>query len=280
MLGLLLVGGCVASPHPTPPPIGYPFGGAGHVTADEQALLASAEDRLVADCMAGRGLAYLSRLVVIGPVPDNPYGLLAVADARAFGYGIADAAARRKNPDPNADFVNRMPPSERDRWYQALLGTDRNRLDIVLDDGGVFTYRSDACAYQAHIQVVGNRWDRTYMQVNADTTALVRTVQGDPAVGAAQSRWSACMRDRGHPAVQLTDARATAVGLPAPQEREIATTDARCQQVAGLGAAIARAASAVQAATAAPVQDRALQLRELRAAAAITARAVLRRGSG
>jgi hypothetical protein len=276
LLALLLVGGCAASPHRESPPVGYPFGGAGHVTAAEQAVLASAEDLAVTDCMAREGLSYISRPIRPTPDPGNPYGLLSVDDARASGYGLNALAERETASDPNAAPVARLAPPDQNRWHQALLGTDQNLQKIVLSDGSIFSYRSDACTYQAHLSVVGAAWDALYMQVSAETAALVDDVQADARVTAAQNAWSTCMRQHGYQVAGLPDAREAASTQPLSQEREIATADAGCQQQAQMWPAVNAAATTLETQNQA-LAARTQRLRDLRATAAATAEALLNR---
>ena len=310
LLLVALVAGCGdasgdrrAAPRPA---VGYPFGGAAHVPGEERAIHIAAENVLIAACMRERGFQFLPQPGPPGGSdPDNPYGLLTPDDARTHGYRIAEDMMRRPptvDEDPNEAARAALPAPRRAAYDAALLGTEQHEEEIPVPGGGVFTYRSDACAYTARRALFGADWDGLYVTVQAATNAVVDEVLRSAPFTRAQRDWSSCMGGRGHRASGLADPRRqvaqalagtgaagpsdaptaspTASAAPLSRramrlEQRVAVADAACQDHSGLWAVAAVAQEAAEARQPAATLRAADRLRAARATALAAARRLL-----
>ncbi|SDJ07143.1 hypothetical protein [Nonomuraea jiangxiensis] len=243
-------GGTTAAGSAGPPP---------PVTADEARVLWDAEQSLLRDCMARHGFEYWA--APHDPIPEDrdfPYVVDDVGWARRHGYGsdIVDRIDRLRDQNPNRRYLEALPAQRRKAAFTALNGegprpgTVKRRpdqLEVWLPTGGVVRRSALSCTSQAQRQLYGDlpEWYRaTRTLQNLDSVRTAR-VHRDPRFTSAVAAWSACMRERGHPYADPSDARAEALAQaptgPEAREKEISTAvaEATCAGTAGL-AAVAR----------------------------------------
>ncbi len=222
-------------------------------------MLHRAEELAVRSCMAGRGFPY-----EIVPEIDrerlaaaNPYGLLDVQRARSDGYGITGhLLANAGNPaaTTNDALVADLPDAQRQRWNEALIGTEAHRTEIRLPDGQTLSYSTDGCVQIAQASVYGEDGKRLYSTVESLSAMVTVRVADDPRVGKAEREWAACMREHDYrysglsePPAEVRERLAAAEQDPA-EVREVATfelavagRDAVCQRDARLHDAVRKA---------------------------------------
>lgn len=226
VLGLIVVGATVGTPPPKT--VGDALGlDDGTTGADLDQRRAVAVAWQTARCMAGRGFVYVA---VVEPTLDIPDGDLdPVAWAQRWGFGISTATsgpAVSEVPDPNLARIATLPPALRRAALRALLGDARQA----------------GCAAVANAGVHGLR-DRELAPLRVALADLAAAIERDPEVRAATARWRACVgtrTSRRDHVVSLMDGfgrrAAAARGRPEAlvalrrEERQVATTIARCEQ--------------------------------------------------
>jgi hypothetical protein len=182
---------------------------------------------------------------------SNPYGLLTPAQARNDGFGLTSSALDAR---PFADANAAVDGGQ--AWKNALDGTAAHRVYLTMPGNRQFFYNTDACATQAVAQVYGADYYRLYTTMEVLTDQVIKAVQADPDVRAAQSRWQSCMAAAGERSsgldaplsavtAQLHTALASgdqgSIHAVAGRELSLAETDAGCQETAQLAAAVTAA---------------------------------------
>lgn len=285
VVGVLLTGACsqdaptpagtpdgASSPSPTDSPLAEYMGDlwtpdAATVVAEQREI-----EELVAQCMADEGFEYT--------VPDveaqlGEPGALSVTDTGTrdwiaeHGYGLATPASATAAEgreaaevvDPNVTYVESLSPASLAEYDLALFGDILPPDDLTPEELAEWEPQDPGCLGTARETVSGPavHLDEDYQDLMMEAGALQSAVLDDPAVLEADSAWSDCMADAGHPDLSdPADAResisaalddlwatvphdsATAADLDPTalaelQEREIATalTDDTCQVDSG-----------------------------------------------
>jgi hypothetical protein len=223
---------------------------------EEERLLHNANESAIAACMRGRGFEYLATpFASEEPHPDaggivgrNPGD---VDGARAHGYGIAEgiAAGETPVPDANKEPLDKMEPSTKRAWLEALEGlpleptgpATRPGIGTVQIPGGpMYQWDRGSCLAQARRGLYGDdlKHAEMIMMLNEMRTEAAESAWVDPSFRAAVERWRDCMSKRGFThsepqaaANELADAfqegRLTLEALRT-REIEVATADAIC----------------------------------------------------
>ncbi|MFD9885906.1 hypothetical protein ACFWZT_31125 [Streptomyces alboflavus] len=208
----------------------------------ERYRLAHAEQVLIADCMAGRGLPYRVWLPLsvaesrpVGPVLDDPRW------AREHGYGsrIEAKAAAAKRENPNLAHLKSLTGTRRTAYLDALTGgPDAPEMKVTLPNGATITSKLGGCTAYAKKRLYGDR--RTWFTAERTTTNLTPLYAAKltraPAYRAALTSWSRCARTHGYtlasPAAARERLRTRIPKLPADArftaEVRLAVTEARC----------------------------------------------------
>jgi hypothetical protein len=225
--------------------------------------LARAEER-IAECMAEQGFEYT-------PVDYTALDLDLTGDdlgldwgskefAEQYGYGITtnpllgeDAEAP---PDPNAEYVAAMSPSERDAYDTALYG--EHYAETMEPDGleAGYDWQERGCTGRAQQELIAGDegQDDQFSALQEDLVTMLAAIDADPRLNQVNADWSVCMADAGYPDLdQVGDAdTALTAEVAALQEappdvaaldeltaREIdtAVADAECRDEVGYDAA-------------------------------------------
>lgn len=248
-----------------------------------------AEEALIAECMQARGFPYVPVPVDTEPEQNMAFERVAPGDidaARALGYGIAQAIAQGEQPktgtDPNAAWVEGLPPEQRSAYFEALQGpaispsdpSVRERVvSLPIPGGGAVSWYRDSCLAEARSQLYGDDYEDNELGFGRRELQreLASRIQREPAVAGAADRWRGCMQRRGHQAEHsgeiqkalARDYRAGKLTLEQLREREIAaaTADAECFAEAGVGAARRAAQESVEPKLVAEKQARLAKLK-------------------
>ncbi|MGC0369929.1 hypothetical protein [Microbacterium sp. SLBN-111] len=221
---LLLLAGCTASgstPDPAPstgdspltPYLTAIYGVGVDPNADSAALTEQREksETLVAACMKEKGFDYVPAVGGAAAAAATEYK----PDDRDWvsqnGYGLSRAAGSASDPDPNADYVASLTESERDAYLEALWG---------MLAGGDTTEEFDPA--KAGCQGAAMVESGTLAPLGSDEFADLRTAIQDlyanigdlPEQQKADSDWSSCMAEAGHP-----DLKTQSDGLTSVSER-------------------------------------------------------------
>ncbi|MFJ3825481.1 hypothetical protein [Streptomyces nodosus] len=257
--GLLLglcAAGCQASggAGPAEPP-SRPFGGVTYFNAQQRALLHTAEEQFVAQCMRSRGFDYRPQPLASGShvLDANPYGLLTPTQAKTDGFGLTSSAL---NEATAGQADRNVKDASVPGWHTALLGSTSHRVYVPLPAHQEYYYNTDSCVSRAEIQLYGADYERLYNTFQVLTNEVVLEVRKDKRYLSAQDAWRECMRSAGSPEQALDSPPQTINSELAGIENNsaiprrligrelgLAKTDADCQQKIGIGHTV----SAVQA---------------------------------
>lgn len=195
-------------------------------------VLSSAEHRLVAECMTGRGLRYLPQTQA-PPTPDA-----SLAGRRAHGYGLDEPSTAL--PDNDA-YVQTLPDAEQFDYQRALEGTDEERRAIRLSNGGTVSFAGGGCQAEAQRELYGDviEWARITYVPQALHLKMADQVKADSGYRKAIDDWAKCMAGRGFAATspeavqdELKNLYATQGPSAQLREKEIATAvaDGECAE--------------------------------------------------
>lgn len=251
---LLLVGfgaaGCGTSGG-TAPDVGSPrpFQGATYYTPDQRALLRTAEEKLLVECMAHKGFSYRPQKAAAHPsaLDASPYALVRPTEARVNGFGIISAAL-----DAGSGTADVTAEPSGAAWTAALQGTPSHRVQIALPDGQAYFYNSDSCLSTVDDQLYGAGYETLYNSFQVRSNQVLARVLADPRYRTAQGSWAGCMQAAQVPYSSLSGPAGTvyaelaAVGTDQGRlQRAIGTelrlsgADAACQQQVGLNQVVA-----------------------------------------
>jgi hypothetical protein len=219
------------------------------ITAAESALLYTAEQTLIRQCMSRRGFQFW--ITPSNPVPeyrDFPYVVDDVAWARKHGYGSAlqRRMDRALTSDPNHRHVESLPAARRAAHLEALNGRPHpgGTLRAVLPSGMVVGRSDRSCVSEAQRNLYTDlpAWYRA-SKVTENLPGLRQgLVHGDRRVIAGTTIWSRCMRLAGYPYADPGQARAAVPPPDRPgalaREIRVATAEATCAGQSGLAATV------------------------------------------
>jgi hypothetical protein len=196
--------------------------------------LASAEQRAVAVCMAGRGQRYEPSAVMSANATGNQYGIIGAAEQRAGTYvRVATAQAA----DPNQAYLAAQTSVTRRAWSRALVGDGEPRRVVEMASGRAFSYVPDSCSSQAAASVYGPDFQTSLLEVQDESVTVVYRTQTDPRVVRAIDAWRACVTAAGLGTVtDLGDLRRRVLDgvVPPSGEQAVFVTDLRCEGSAGI----------------------------------------------
>ncbi|MFE7845517.1 hypothetical protein ACFUTX_10045 [Microbacterium sp. NPDC057407] len=153
-------------------------------------------EELVAACMTEQGFDYIPETQAgqVGEGPSwEPDDRKWVAE---YGYGYVnmpeDPGAEETYVDPNADYVESLPQSEQDAFYEALYGPQTA--------DGSETDWSAGCSGQADAQMGDDPAQAEEFQPVYDALSEMYTeVESRKEIVDLNAKWAACMDDAGHP---------------------------------------------------------------------------------
>ncbi|GAA0939754.1 hypothetical protein GCM10009554_29800 [Kribbella koreensis] len=212
------------------------------ITADDQALLYKAEQRLIKQCMATAGFRYDERPV---PTPRTerrfPYVIDDITWAKAYGYDDPDPAS--PTPNPNTVYAKAL-PAERARIYERTLIGSGKQISFELGDGSRISTSDQGCLATARRELYDDlpRWFRARRTTDGIVYLVYSLVHHDERFAAAMKEWAACVRGRGYPVddpgelTGLVEQRAKGRGQQAIRTAEIAgaVTEATCATTTSL----------------------------------------------
>jgi len=276
-----------------------------HRTPDEDQLLWSAEEELVAACMGKRGFAYLPTAkdddpaAAPGHVPVDRRG--DVVAARSRGYGLAARIQEGESPNPtvdrNAESLAKMTETGRAAFLEALRGpaispadpSVRQRVESVpLPGGGEAYWYRDSCLAEARRQLYGADYEHNELGYSLSflRNELLSMADGDPEYKKDLAAWRTCMQKRGFNE-DMPQAAATRLAADyhagkltldqlRTQEVALATTDTECFTSVDLGGARQAAEARAEATLLAQNAEKLLAMKQERDDALGRAEAVLR----
>jgi hypothetical protein len=181
---------------------------------DEDYVLRTVQEQLVADCMRRRGFTYLRNAFGddTGAAPPRAGGPGDIDAARTEGYGIVrairDHATAKPRSERNTAALASMTVEQRGAFLEALQGpailasdpSVRSMVDSVpLPGGGRAYWYRDSCLAEARRALYGT--DYEHNELGYAQAFLERDVHGkvasDPEYQASLDAWRTCMRDRG-----------------------------------------------------------------------------------
>lgn len=192
------------------------------LTEEEMAAQERKVQESVVACMAAEGFEYrpFSMNQPIETAYDN-FGTRAFAEK--YGYGISTFATESvpagpdstgAPTDPNQAIVDAMSDSEREAYYAALYGAPVT----AAESGAAEPMASTAsmappgpeelgCTGAAQLEVygAGPASPDQFNDLFERMSTLYEKVADDPAVAQAQTAWTACMADAGHPGLASVD---------------------------------------------------------------------------
>jgi len=208
-------------------------------------------EQLIAQCMADAGFAYTpvdQPDAVAAPLtePDPANGTREYAELYGYGVTADPAAAAEPAPaetwiDPNAAYVQAMPPAEQQEYWAALQGEAAGA-----DDGEwQYDWRAAGCQGWAQNEVYGtdDQLADEFTTLQAELADARLAAAADPRVAELDAAWAACMADAGYPGLaevgdaeaavrdELTALRAQAwSALPAePTQTDVAAAEQSAQ---------------------------------------------------
>ncbi|MGW0732765.1 hypothetical protein [Streptomyces sp. NPDC002851] len=218
------------------------------LTDAQQATVDRAQERLIKQCMAGRGFWYGEARQLTGDELKTPgYVLDDPRWARKHGYGgrIQRAMDRERHADPNVAYYRKLSRERQLRWSDALYGgPGAGTVEARLPGGGTVSTATEGCNAEALRELYGDL--KTWFPAEKTAAGLRALyeprIKRDKRFVAAVHSWARCMRDKGHryrgPAALrdqlptltrgLSDGRAHAV------EVGLAVDEAACARSSGL----------------------------------------------
>ncbi|MFD7022644.1 hypothetical protein [Promicromonospora sukumoe] len=234
-------------PVPEPAPVTATAAGpaAPPVTDQELTLLAAAEEALVRECAADRGVHLPRPAAAPGPTPDArtfPFVVDSPDWAAEHGYG-SDLDARRervRTSDPLRTYLESLPTGRRTAALDVLNGSPTDpALRATLPAGTSIGRSATSCTSRAQDALYGDAGE--WFQVSAATANLeplwTGQVLADRRWTEAVGPWSDCMTRHGHDVATPQDARQAAYGTP--DEAATASDEAACAARTGLAATVA-----------------------------------------
>jgi len=209
-------------------------------------------EQLIAQCMADAGFAYTpvdQPDAVAAPLtePDPANGTREYAELYGYGVTADPAAAAEPAPaeawiDPNAAYVQAMPPAEQQEYWAALQGDRAAGAD---DGEWQYDWRAAGCQGWAQNEVYGtdDQLADEFTTLQAELADARLAAAADPRVAELDAAWAACMADAGYPGLaevgdaeaavrdELTALRAQAwSALPAePTQTDVAAAEQSAQ---------------------------------------------------
>lgn len=213
--------------------------------AETRALLADAERALVRDCMARQGFSYFydstdsAELRVEATRNNWELTLDDVARFRREGFGPAHSApvrAASRSERQEQAYLAELSPHRRGAWDKALMGPPgQERIRVDVPGVGIMEHPTAGCFAEARTKLFGDyeKWARADTFVNARFRPVKDAVEESPEYKKATTRWSTCVRARGHQLATPEDARARASTLPRNQAIALAVATAECDRQVG-----------------------------------------------
>ncbi|WP_242902369.1 hypothetical protein [Actinomadura terrae] len=205
----------------------------------ESDLLYVAEQRLIQECMKGRGFEYF---VVPPPArsrpqAEQPYGSNDVARAGTDGYSQRGTASEVPRDRSNGRYIAGLSKDRRELYRRALDGTDPSAITVEVPELGTIFTSADGCQSKARQRLYGDqrKWIRAKVIITNLPASTFSDLQKDPAYSAALGAWRSCMSGRGFhysspadAARAMTAARGSTTQSVRPAERRTAVADAQC----------------------------------------------------
>jgi len=255
------------------------------VSEADEAILALAEQTLVARCMARAGFDY----TVVGPDPD-PFPFRYVLDdprwAGRHGYGSDLRRQQRSRKNPNSRYFQSLTAAEKKAATAAINGPSPVGLTARLPDGLVIRHSDRGCAAEAQRDLYRDlaTWFQSTKLVENLPGARYGRVVSDPRYAAAVRSWSQCMRHRGHPVTDPAEAHNRFINRskPFPHRTEVAfaAAEAACAVTTRLGATARTLDSGYDETVRAEVRPLLLARANLQRQALPAARQIVRSGAG
>ena len=175
-------------------------------------------EQLIAQCMADAGFAYTpvdQTEAVTAPLtePDPANGTREYAELYGYGVTVDPAAAAEPAPaeawvDPNAAYVQALPPAEQEEYWAALQGDQAAAAD---DHEWQYDWHAAGCQGWAQNEVYGTDDQLTdqLTTLQAELADVRLAAAADPRFAELDAAWAACMADAGYPGLaRVGDAEA------------------------------------------------------------------------
>jgi len=240
---------CTAAPPPPTPgtTTPEPTVAARALTPAERQTLAKAEALLTRNCMEERGFTFH----VVEDLPQGvnrlfPYVVDDESWAAEHGYG-SDIQRERDTlaaQDPNQLYFRSLSAQRRKAAVAALNGPRPTGLEARVPGMGTIRHSDQGCESEAQRSLYADlpKWYSAWKVTDALERSVPPAVARDKRFTAAVSRWSACMRTKGHAYRTPMEARqrfvrptgATGSGESRATEIATARAEARCAGTSGL----------------------------------------------
>ncbi|MFL1897628.1 hypothetical protein ACJWDR_00755 [Streptomyces tauricus] len=276
-----------ASPPPSPRTRApEPTVAARALTPAERQTLAKAEALLTRNCMQERGFSFH----VVEDLPDGvdrlfPYVVDDEGWAAEHGYG-SDIQRKRDTlaaKNPNQVYFRSLSAERRNAAVDALNGPEPTGLEARVPGMGTIRHSDQGCESEAQRSLYSDlrKWYSAWKVTDALERSVPPAVARDGRFTAAVSRWSTCMRTKGHSYRSPLEARKRFV-RPAGESRatEIATAmaEAQCAGTSGLAKTARTLARAERARTESAHSTEFINRKTLESGALTRARDIVKAG--
>ncbi|NEA31709.1 hypothetical protein [Streptomyces sp. SID13031] len=170
------------------------------VGAQGKALLRSAEERLVHECMSAAGFQYFERPPATkSDQRDFPYVVDDVAWAAANGYGRPEQTA--PPVDPAARYFAGLPKEQQNAWRKTLVGSGK-QISVELAPGRRLSASDKGCIASARRTLYGDLvgWFKARRLTDNLDFLVQDKVRDDQRYVTAMADWAGCVKGRGYDA--------------------------------------------------------------------------------
>jgi hypothetical protein len=251
------------------------------------ARLRFAEQSLIAQCMADRGLPY--RVAPEGA--DTGLPTMSVSDvekAKEEGYGLATERAQADAVTSLEDERIGLPPRQQREYDRALFGPARAPEASARSlAGDVITASTQGCIAEARTRLFGSVENFLVLSEflgNSVRFVMYQSREESPEVQEAFEEWQACMASAGYPDLEERNggealARVAyeeeSLARASELETRIAVTDAECDQQAEYSQAATVAENRALAEYFSKYEGQIAGIQEIREKAIVNAREIL-----
>jgi len=261
----------------------------------DRRTLHAAEEEYVRRCAATAGFQFIPT-----PYEDieraqsgttrSSFGIEDLESAQRDGYGLSNLAIPSGDivgggtDHPNNAIYERLSRAEKERYERTMSGDPDNRVRVEME-GSVVEMAGSGCFPEALVALYGDL--SRYLELSFIASNLGSRIrfeaEADPALIAAEEKWSDCMRPRGWQVRNHSDALTMVANAYATQdaaaartlEISIATDDATCAIETGSVRGAEAALAAAKVKVAADLEGQLLAYQEMKVSALDVARRIL-----
>lgn len=255
------------------------------LTSAERQTLAKAEALLTRNCMEERGFSFH----VVEELPEGvdrlfPYVVDDEGWAAEHGYG-SDIQRERDTlaaKNPNQLYFRSLSAERKDAAVDALNGPEPTGLEARVPGMGTVQHSDQGCESEAQRSLYSDlhKWYSAWKVTDALERSVPPAVARDERFTAAVSRWSTCMRTKGHSYSSLEARQRFLRSAGESRVAEIATAraEAQCAGTSGLAKTARTLALAERARTESDHSTEFINRKTLESGALNRARDIVRTG--